>query len=183
MSIPDSAPHEPPGAGSRPSRSTQVAAGVAMVLALAYALLKGYWALGGMALRNTVSVAATSAIMENPWFLILSLWGTVVLALIAIAIPALLLRRGGTVVPRRMVLVPAWIGVAFLLARGVVGVIDSASLLWGEVTAMAGFSAAEVARFAWWDLLLYSPGFALWGLALGVVAWRTRAAPAPRSFT
>ncbi|MFB9908693.1 hypothetical protein [Allokutzneria oryzae] len=122
----------------------------AVALALLYASLRAYWALGGQTLRDSVGV--TEHVLSDPW---LSPWGLVVAAVVAALLPLGLARRW------RALQVPAWIVVLVLALRGFSGLLLLYPLR-DLVPPMSG--AADLA------LAVYSPVFLLWAFLLGTVA-------------
>ncbi|MQA86441.1 MAG: DUF3995 domain-containing protein [Streptosporangiales bacterium] len=144
----------------------------ACVAALGYAALKAYWGAGGTGLLDTVSLTSNDEITANPWFVAFGLWGTAALAVAGVAITLAMVRPWGRAFPRWMLLVPAWFGCTLLVPRGVLGFVSDVLLLTGvKPTYGAGATAADVHRWAYWDLLFYSPLFLVWGVTLAVTAW------------
>ncbi|GAA4014370.1 hypothetical protein GCM10022247_41570 [Allokutzneria multivorans] len=120
----------------------------AAALALLYAGMRAYWALGGQALLDSVGVGErllSDSLLPPP---------TLVLAALAIAaLPIGLLRSRF----RRALLIPTWIAVAALAARGIAGLL----LLHPLRDAVAPMDTAATMALA-----VYSPIFLLWSALL-----------------
>ena len=128
----------------------------AVGLAVLYAGLRAYWALGGRALLESVGV--TERLLSDS---VLPPWGLVIAAL-AIALLPIGLRRTHF---RRALLIPAWIAVAALTARGVSGLL----LLYPLRETVPPMNTPVVLALA-----AYSPVFLLWAVLLGGVAVLSR---------
>ncbi|WP_168200749.1 DUF3995 domain-containing protein [Allokutzneria sp. NRRL B-24872] len=133
-----------------------VASRGAVALALLYAALRAYWALGGQALLDSVGV--TERLLSD------SLLAPPVLVLVALATAALPigLRRSRF---RRALLIPAWIAVVALAVRGVAGLL----LLYPLRDTIAPMSTGAVLA-----LTVYSPIFLLWSALLSAAAILSR---------
>lgn len=129
-------------------------------LAFPYPLLKLHWAFGGT-LGWSGDFARHSAAGET---LMLLVGATLALALV---------QRWGRVVPRWLVLIPAWAATAVLVTMGALVAFGSLGQVLGLVDGPARFSGAG------WVVLMVYGGWLLFGLALGGATWayqqRTRA--------
>ncbi|SDM76920.1 DUF3995 domain-containing protein [Allokutzneria albata] len=120
----------------------------AVALAVLYVGLRAHWALGGQALQESVGV--TERLLSDS---LVPPWGLVGVAL-AIALLPVGLRRTHF---RRALLIPAWIAVAALTARGVSGLL----LLYPLRETVPPMSTPAVLALA-----AYSPVFLLWAALL-----------------
>jgi hypothetical protein len=137
-----------------------------------YGALKLYWAVGGTALRDLVEVPGSS--WTDPTFVILGLWGTVLLAGIGVAVACAAVRPPGRVTLRRLVRAGCWFAATVLTLRAVLALMLDAAALAGFVGGQP-LTADEV-RMTRLDLTLWTPFFAVWAaLWLGLaITTRTR---------
>jgi len=145
------------GGALRPGRRAALAAGVGCA---AYGVLHLYWALGGELLLD--ESPGGREIVEGKLGGVLN-WASSALAMIGIALAVATVRARR--LPRLLVVgLPALIA-ALLLFRAT----DAAS----DVAVLTG--AADGSRYeARWDLFLWSPFFAAWGVAWGLAAVAAR---------
>lgn len=135
-----------------------------------YAALKSAWGLGStLGIRDTVALDRFVGQTGGP---LLAVWGTVALALLAIAILQSFVRPWGQRVPRRLRASLAWLGFAIMTPLGVV------SLGATVVDAIAG---TRFPRFAPAIYLSVYTSFTLLGLTLAFTAWRTHDSDRPAS--
>jgi hypothetical protein len=157
------------GGALRPGRRAALAAGVGCA---AYGALKLYWALGGELLirQAPLTAAQRHQLLEGTGTLNVENWASVALAAIGIALAVATVRDRR--LPRLLVVgLPALIG-AFMLARAVLYAADDVAVLTG---------AADGETYtAGWDLALWSPFFAAWGVAWGLAALAARRRTARR---
>lgn len=153
------------GGSLRPGRRAALAAAGACVL---YGLLKLYWALGGgLLLREApLAGAAQRDLLEHKSNMVVLNSASAALAVIGVALALATLRDGR--LPRLLVVgVPALVG-GLMLVRALLSAV-------GDVVVLSG--AADGSTYtAAWDLALWSPFFAAWGVAwvLAAVAARRR---------
>jgi uncharacterized membrane protein len=86
-----------------------------------------------------------------------------------------LVRPWGRVVPRRVLLVAGWAGAVVLVGYGGLDVVGGVLAL-GGVVEVAG---AEDRRALWWHVLVWDLWFLVWGVLLGMAAWRFGRLTAP----
>lgn len=158
-------------------RPTTWAAYATGACTLAYGALKLYWAIGGTALLDAAPLDPKTT--HASWFMPIGLWGTDVLAVVGIVVALATARPWGRNLPRRLLLIPAWMACAFMIPRAVAGLIQDALLLTG-VTTVAAQDAALTHRLTRWYLLLWSPYFLIWGILWGVTAWSYRCGSRPQ---
>jgi hypothetical protein len=111
---------------------------------------------------------------RDPLF-VASHWALACAATIGVIVALASVRPWGTAVPRRLLVALGWTLGILMIARafGVVGFgfAGDAMLLAGLRPAPA--ETAVLAReLAWWDLLLWSPFFLVWGVSWTLVGWR-----------
>jgi hypothetical protein len=151
------------GGAVRPGRRAALAA---VVGCAAYGALKLQWALGGeLLLRETPLPAdARRDLLERTPAAVAGHWAAFALAAIGIALALVTVRHRR--LPRLLVVgLPALIA-GFMLARAAWGAASDVSVLTG--------AADGSTRTARWDLALWSPFFAAWGVAWGLVALAAR---------
>jgi Protein of unknown function (DUF3995) len=155
------------GLVARPS-PTVWAAYAASALALLYAVVRFYWALGGTAGLDTVGGTIEEPVRANdPRGVALgAVAGILKVAggLLALA----LVRPWGRALPRRLLLGAAWAACVLLTAYGGVLVAVGALVLTGVIR-----PSGPVDRTAlWWHVMVWDLWFLVWGLLLGVAAWQ-----------
>ena len=135
-----------------------------------YGALKLYWAVGGTAMRDLVEVPGGS---WDDWRLVIfGLWGTVLLAVVGIAVAFAAVRPPGRGAVHRFVRVGCWFAVTVLALRALPSlVLDSAAL-----AGLMGHQAltAHEARMTRLDLTLWAPFFTVWAALWFWLAWTTR---------
>ena len=123
--------------------------------AFLFAIAHFYWALGGCA---GFPVEACEAGLSNTWFLAYDL-DAGVLCVLGAVIALALVRPWGRMIPRRTLLVLAWIGGAALLLRGVVGLVQDVLIVVGPGN-------------GWYPTMLYDPWFLVGGVLFCAAAHR-----------
>jgi Protein of unknown function (DUF3995) len=146
------------------------AAYAACGVALASAVVSFYWAFGGTAGIDTLGGRLEElARDEDP--LVLWLAGAAGVAKLAGAALALaLVRPWGRVVPRRVLVVAAWVGAVVLVLYGGVYVVAGALVLGGVVEVAGGVDRTAL----WWHVLVWDLWFVVWGVLLGMAAWASQ---------
>ncbi len=156
------------GAAARPGgRAALVAAAICIV----YGALKLDWALGGeLLVRQTPLPAdARQDLLERESWAVAGHWASVLLAAVGVGLAVATVRASR--LPRLLVVgLPAVIGAAMVLRAGW-GRLSDIVVLTGVVDGDPGYPAV-------WDLALWSPLFAAWGVAW-IVAARAAAARRP----
>ena len=163
----------------RPLRTVWVGY-AACAWALQFATPHLYWAVGG---RVGLGFALAwrgddeEALIRDPWFIAFGLWGVAAASILAASVALALVRPWGRMFPRRALLTAAWGVCTVMVLRALVypGFIFSGLRVLGVLRSSASADPAWVR----WDLLLFSPWFAVGGLLFGLAAWRYgRASPA-----
>ena len=156
----------------RPGRRAALAAAL---LCAAYGVLKLYWALGGGLLLREAPLAgdARRDLLDHSSNMVALNSASAALAVVGVAVALATAREGR--LPRLLVVgLPALVG-GLMLLRAVLSAVGDAVILSG---------GAEGSTYtAFWDLVLWSPFFAVWGAAwvLAAVAARRRTAGRGRS--
>jgi hypothetical protein len=154
------------GRGRRLGWAAYAACGVA----LASAAVSFYWAFGGTAGIDTLGGRLEElARDEDP----VALWlaGAAGVAKLAGAALALaLVRPWGRVVPRRALVMTAWVGAVVLVLYGGVNVVAGALVLGGVVEVAGGVDRTAL----WWHVLVWDLWFVVWGVLLGMAAWASQ---------
>jgi hypothetical protein len=154
------------GQGRRFGWAAYAACGVA----LAYAVVSFYWAFGGTAGIDTLG-GRLEELARNEDPVVLWLAGAAGVAKLAGAVLALaLVRPWGRVVPRRVLVVAAWVGAVVLVLYGGVSVVAGALALGGVVEVAGGVDRTAL----WWHVLVWDPWFVVWGVLLGMAAWASQ---------
>jgi hypothetical protein len=149
-------------------RRARWAAYAACALALASAVPSFYWALGGTAGLDTVGgrIEELGRAHDPAGVVLGAVAGVLKVAggLLALA----LVRPWGRAVPRRLLLGAAWAASVVLVGYG--GLLEAVGAL---VLAGVIDPAGPVDRTALrWHVLVWDLWFLVWGLLLGVAAWR-----------
>jgi hypothetical protein len=137
-------------------------------VAAGYAVVSFYWAFGGTAGIGTLGGRLEElGRVGDP--VVLWLAGIAGVVKVAGAVLALaLVRPWGRVVPPRVLRVAAWGGAVVLVGYGGLYVVVGVLALGGVVeVAGAGDRAA-----LWWHVLVWDLWFLVWGVLLGMAAWR-----------
>jgi len=165
MTDPSSVPQPAP---PRRSRATAWAAYAACALAWLYAVPSFYWALGGTAGLDTVGGAIEElGRAHDPAGVALGI-GAGVLKVAGGLLALALVRPWGRAIPRRLLLGAAWAASMVLTVYGGLLVAVGALVLTGLIS-----PSGPVDRTALrWHVLLWDLWFLVWGLLLGVAAWR-----------
>ncbi len=138
------------------------------MLAAVYAVVSFYWALGGRAGVGTLG-GRLEELARDGDPAVLWLAGVAGVLKVGGAVVALaLVRPWGRVVPRGLLLVAAWAGAVVLVGYGGLYVGGGALVLGGVVEAPGGEDRAAL----WWHVLVWDLWFLVWGVLLGVAAWR-----------
>jgi hypothetical protein len=147
---------------------TPWAAYAACALALLSAVPSFYWALGGTAGLDTVGGRIEElGRAHDPKAVVLGA-GAGVLKVAGGLLALALARPWGRAVPRRMLLGAAWAASLVLTGYGGLLVAVGTLVLTGVIS-----PSGPVDRTALrWHVLVWDPWFVVWGLLLGVAAWR-----------
>ena len=157
----------PPAPPTR-SRTTAWAAYAACALAWLSAVPSFYWALGGTAGLDTVGGAIEElARTREPAGLALGL-GAGVLKVAGGLLALALVRPWGRAIPRRLLGGAAWAASVVLTCYGGLLVVAGGLVLGGLIS-----PSGPVDRTALrWHVFLWDLWFLVWGVLLGVAAWR-----------
>lgn len=173
---PPSAPRLPPGQTSVEQSSLdaltfdRVPAYAAAVFAFGSAAVSLYWTLGGTVLLDTVGGTFEDLARErSPESIVLGV--LVVLVKVAAGLLALaFVQPWGTRVGRRLLLVSAGVGSAVLVVYGGVLVLVG----WLVLAELITPSAPVDEHALRWHVFVWDLWFLVWGMALGLAAWRYR---------
>ncbi|GAA5052395.1 DUF3995 domain-containing protein [Haladaptatus pallidirubidus] len=137
---------------------------IASAWMIVFAAVSFYWAFGGTAGVDTVSLGQELA--GEPWFITI-LWLTGILKLGGGVLALALVQSWGQLLPRRLVLVTAW-GVSVLLV-----VHGSDFIIHGALTenGLIGLPAPAAWTTAHWQTFLWGPWWLLGGIAFCVATW------------
>nr|MDQ2727248.1 DUF3995 domain-containing protein [Actinomycetota bacterium] len=141
----------------------------ALAVALGYAAVSAYWAVGGTEPLDTVGGVFERAGRSGGAAAQVLLWFVVAAKVVAGFLPLVALRRTPSPVPYRLLWVLAWIEAAILTGYGLV--LTATGLLVQADIIVAGPGANH--RALAWHAYLWDPWFLVWGL-LVVVALRWR---------
>jgi hypothetical protein len=126
----------------------------------AFALVSVFWGLGGTALLDTVGGSLEAQGRAGSAGIVVLLWVSVLLKLIAAVLPLAVLQRWGPPGGRRWVRVLAWLAAVILTGYGLL--LTSVGLL-----VQAGVIATDASadhRALAWHAYLWDPWFLVWGL-------------------
>jgi hypothetical protein len=155
----------------------RVAAYGAAACAAAYGSMKLAQALGAKALadKDPLPPELRERLLARDPLFVASHWVLAAAAVMGVVVALAVVRPWGAAVPRRLLLVIAWVLGTFMLARAVgvlgFGFAGDALLLTGIHPPPVGH-AALVRDLARWDLLLWSPFFLTWGVCWTATGWR-----------
>ena len=159
---------------TRLDRGAVVAAVFAAGLGAANAAVSAYWALGGVALLDTVGGEIERWGREHSAVVVVTLWVITVAKLLGAAAPLVLVGVGAGRLPdwtrARPMRVLGWVVAIGLTVYG--GVLSVAGLLVDAGVIDAADDADEHAIV--WHAYFWDPWFALWGGAFSVAMWRSR---------
>ncbi|WP_423747281.1 DUF3995 domain-containing protein (plasmid) [Haladaptatus sp. SPP-AMP-3] len=129
-----------------------------------FAAMSFYWALGGTAGINTVSLGQELA--GKPWFITV-LWLTGMLKLGGGVLALALVQSWGKLLPRRGVLIAAWGVSALLVFHG------SDFIIQGALTenGLIDLPAPAVWTATHWQTFMWGPWWLLGGIAFCVATW------------
>jgi hypothetical protein len=140
----------------------------AAVLAVVYAVVSFYWAAGGTAGIGTLGGRLEELGRQGDpgvrWLAGVAGVLKVLGAVVALA----LVRPWGRVVPRWLLSGAAWAGAVVLVGYGALNVVVGGLVLGGVVEAPGAADRGAL----WWHVLVWDLWFLVWGVLLGVAAWR-----------
>lgn len=145
-------------------RRGRVAFALAAVCGLLHAAVSAYWAAGGTALLATLGETILTAVGDRTWLL----WPVTAIKTLVAVLPLVFDRTGWPPLTRAL----AWLAGAVLVLWGGINTITGNLVLSGIISPAGGYDRdAMIGHARLWD-----PLFLIWGLALLVGLWRTRAA-------
>lgn len=150
------------------SHGATIAAYAACVVAALYAVVSFYWALGGTAGIDTLGGELEQLARDGDPLVLWLAGAAGVLKVAGAALALALVRPWGRVVPRRLLLVAAWAGSVVLVLYGGLNVVGGALVLAGTVDVSGPLDRTAL----WWHVLVWDLWFLVWGLLLGLAAWR-----------
>lgn len=133
--------------------------------ALAYTALKLYWAAGGRALLATVGLP--EATLQDPWFVLIGLWGTIILGVVAVLFGLATVQSWGLFIPRWLLIADAFAACALFTLRAALGFVQDALLISGIISISDAVDRSVIIS----HLLLWDPFFLLGAIFFGAVAW------------
>ena len=148
----------------------------AAVCAAAYGTMKLAQALGANALadRDPLPPELRARLLSRDPLFVASHWILAGAAAIGVLVALATVRPWGTRVPRKLLAVIAWTLGAFMIARSLgalgFGFVGDTLVLTGIRPLPPGLAHT----LTWWDLLLWSPFFLLWGVCWTMAARRLR---------
>ncbi|PWJ26932.1 uncharacterized protein DUF3995 [Branchiibius hedensis] len=145
-------------------RRGRVAFALAAVCGLLHAAVSAYWAAGGTALLATLGETILTAVGDSTWLL----WPVTAVKTLVAVLPLVFERTGWPPLTRAL----AWLAGAVLVLWGGINTITGNLVLSGIISPAGGYDRDAMIGHAW----LWDPLFLIWGLALLVGLWRTRAA-------
>lgn len=159
-------PHSYPGTA---------AALAAALLGVLFAGVSTYWALGGSWLLATVGGALEARGRAGDPAVVMLVWASVVLKLIAAFLGVAVVRRWFGGVLGRLVRIAAWVAAVVLVLYGAVLTIGGSLVVSGVITP----SPDADLRAIRWHAFFWDPWFLIWGsfLLLALVRARRRTVP------
>ncbi|MEH0972377.1 DUF3995 domain-containing protein [Micromonospora sp. CPCC 205546] len=161
---------------SRTDRARVGAYGAA-ACASAYGAMKLAQALGANALadKDPLPPELRERLLARDPLFVASHWVLAAAALVGVVVALATLHPWRSALARRLLLAVTWTLGVLMVARSVGalghGLVGDALLLTG-VRPPPAAHAALARDLAWWDLLLWSPFFLLWGTCWAVAGWR-----------
>ncbi|MGI9092281.1 MAG: DUF3995 domain-containing protein [Mycobacteriales bacterium] len=159
-------------AGGR-TAAAWVAAVLALVVGGGYAVVSGYWAVGGTGLLDTVGGVFQRAGRSGGTAVVVALWIVVAIKLIAAVLPLLVLRPALRRGWRRVVWTLAWVDAVILTLYGLV--LTTTGLL-VQADVVQATNGADHRALAW-HAYLWDPWFLVWGLLVGAALLCRRPQP------
>lgn len=152
----------------RSAASRSWAAYSAAAAAFSFALVSLYWAAGGMAALGTIGGAMEASARARDPTVVAATWAAFVLKVLGGLLALALVQPWGRRIPRRALLVAAVGGAAVLMLYGIANTVGVALISMDVLDNPAGLSRGAMR----WRMLLWEPWFLVWGLFLGLAAWR-----------
>jgi hypothetical protein len=142
----------------------------AFLWGLLFAGISFYWGCGGRTGLDTVGGAIERRALDGDAAIYAAVWVTGVLKLVGAALALALVRPWGRRLPRRLVLVPAWIAAVGLTLYG--GLLELGNAL------VAGHVVKQSApidwKALWWHLAVWDSSFLVWGILFALALRRFR---------
>ncbi len=149
------------------------AAYAAAAVAFTFALVSFYWAAGGMGAMGTLGGRIEELARARDTGLVVATWVATVLKVAGGVLALALVRPWGRRVPRRVLRVAAWAGAALLTVYGALQTGTVILMNMGVIDDTQGLSPGALR----WRMFLWEPWFLVWGLLLGLAAWRDGRVP------
>ncbi|MEU7930445.1 DUF3995 domain-containing protein [Micromonospora echinofusca] len=149
----------------------------AAACASAYGSMKLAQALGANALadKDPLPPELRERLLARDPLFVASHWVLAAAAVVGVVVALATLRPWRVALPRRLLSTVAWTLGVLMIARAVGalghGLVGDALLLTG-LRPPPATHAALARDLAWWDLLLWSPFFLLWGVCWATAGWR-----------
>lgn len=146
------------------------AAYVASAAALGYAVPHLWWGLGiPWAYPGDFADMTNQSTPQA-----LANWGIgIFVAIVGALFPLALVKPWGRILPRRLLLVPAWVASVVFVLWGLGYFYLRAMLAAGRVVSAPEYAAGDAHPAAEWGFLWYGL-FLVWGISLGATAWWSR---------
>lgn len=165
--------------GSRPDRSTvlRLAAGLASLLAIVYAVPHFWWGVGIDWLAPG-DMSGDTGMFRFPLVKLFAFYGMGSIAIVSAALTLALREPWGGGVPRWLLITHAFLGSAFLIFRGGIGLLESTLMATGvRECPFVGCRDWHQEDQLSLTAVFWEPLFLAWGLALLLagIAWRRRA--------
>jgi hypothetical protein len=148
----------------------------AAAVALSFGLVSVYWAAGGMAGLGTLGGTIETKARARETGLVAATWAAAALKLVGVALALALVRPWGSRVSRPALQAAAWVSAVVLTLYGISQTV-AVALVWSGVSENTQGLPAGALR---WRMLLWEPWFLVWGLLLGLAAWRFSRPSRPR---
>lgn len=156
--------------------SASWAAYAAAATAFSFALVSLYWAAGGTAGLGTLGGSIEAQARARDPGLVAATWVATVLKVMGGLLALALVQAWGRRLPRRILMVAAVGGAALLVLYGSVSMVGVVLTALDVLDNSEGLSDGALR----WRIFLWEPWFLVWGLLLGLSAWRFARAPADR---
>jgi hypothetical protein len=137
--------------------------------ALVFAAMSFYWAVGGTFGIETQAESIQAAARDRDAEFVAVLWATGALKVAGAGLALALVQQWGRMIPRRLLLVAAWVtSGGILLYGGLNFIVGVAVALLRAIDVVE--TPADTSAF-WWHLLLWDPWWMLGGVLYCMAAW------------
>lgn len=152
------------------TRSPSWPAYAACVWGLVFAGISFYWGVGGRTLLDTVGGAIERSALAGDTAIYVAVWVTGALKLVGAVLALALVRPWGQRLPRRVVLLFAWVAAVGLTLYG--GVLEVTNTL--AATHVVKPSTPIEWKALWWHLWVWDLSFFIWGILFAAALPRFR---------